>query len=318
MEHFFLIPELRRMVFMFLHSKDLINCAHVCRGWKDDALDVRWRFCTVDLIDVLAQLAPLHMEEVWEEGDQFCQLYTLQTNLAEIGQEDWDEFLKLTAKVHVISTIFFVLNPDSVELIHELVKTYGCPLFPNLTSFEMLGYHPMLPSVSLCLVPGLTSIKMKGDFLRGQEDGSNGILAQLLTNCTNIKYLDMETTCATSGPTFDAFPALRVLSYRFGKFSTESWRSLGKCTDLFELELVGIELQEISHRRGGEGLELRSLRELRISRIRKRNALILLAGTRMPVLQKLLMGKDFTEEERKDLSDRSADLCPQLKWIEFC
>lgn len=230
----------------------------------------------------------------------------------------WQSFLKLTSKIHVLSISSFFLHPDSIELLKELVETYGGPLFPNLRRFEIWGDLQVIPMVPFGLVPSLTSVRLDGTDNFSGEDGFEDIFPQVAEKCKGIRELDIVTECAQSGPMFDVFPDLRSLSYRFGAFSAESWSSLAKCPYLRELELSGVSLEDVGEGSLAGDLEFRSLKTLCVSDLKGGLALVLLGSTGMPRLQRLRLEKvDFTEEEKKDLSDRFKARCPDLKQIDF-
>ncbi|KIO20003.1 hypothetical protein M407DRAFT_142465 [Tulasnella calospora MUT 4182] len=317
MERFIAIPELRYTVFTFLESPDLLNCAQVCRSWKDDALSVRWRFCCVEMRELMGQLAWVY--EVGEDLDGDYSFYNkLEASVEDFDKGDWHAFLKLTAKIHILSMPSQPFHPDSVELVKELVATYGGPLFPNLRRLEILTSAKSSPMVSLGLVTGLTSVLMYGLDAYGDDDGFEEIFSQVAESCPGIRDLRIVTECARSGPIFSVFPKLRSLSYGMGMLFAESWSSLARCTNLAELGIWSVSLEEGAENSLPEGLEFGSLKELRIRKMDDEAALVLLDGTRMPLLQSLLLEKvELTEEEEKDLSDRLKARCPDLKHIDF-
>ncbi|KAG8985585.1 hypothetical protein FRB90_004613 [Tulasnella sp. 427] len=319
MDRLFASPELRVTIFRFLQSSDLIKCAQVCRKWKDDALDVRWRFCAVGLRELMGKLAPMEEEEGENEYGDFCVVSGLpslgrrscdpepwtvawwsipQTSVAELGEDRWKDFLRLTAKVHIFSISTFLLHLDSVKLLKELLDSYGGPLFPNIRRFEIWSDSAFIPMIFLGLVPGLKSALINGMDACGSDDGFDEIFSQVSQSCSSIRHLELQTYCAQSGPEFDAFPELRLLEYSSRKFSGKSWTSLAKCKELTEEDLLHVELEEIPKDLEANSFEFVSLRELRISGTKKVETCILLNSTRMPSLQRLqLTNIKHTEEE---------------------
>ncbi|KAG8909955.1 hypothetical protein FRC01_006626, partial [Tulasnella sp. 417] len=302
MERFLATPELRYTVFTFLESSDLINCAQ--------ALGMR---------DLMGQLAPMEEEEGWDYDDDCIVFNRLQASVEDFDQQRWQAFLELTAKIHILCLSIFLLHPDSVELVKGLLAAYGGPLFPNLRRFEIWSDAKYPPMISWGLVPGLTSVKMNGlDFSSSEGDGFDVIFPQVAKSCDGIRELEIATECAEAGPIFSVFPKLRSLSYWLGKFSAESWSSLARCRDLAELELLLVSLGGVTESSLEADLEFASLKELRICRMEKKAALVLLNGTKMPLLRSLrLENIEFTEEEKKELDDRLKARCPDLKPIDF-
>ncbi|KAG8985702.1 hypothetical protein FRB90_004502 [Tulasnella sp. 427] len=318
MDRLFASPELRVSVFRFLQSSDLIKCAQVCRKWKDDALYVRWRFCTVGLRELMGKLAPMEEEEGENEYGEFCVWSILQTSVAELGEDGWKDFLRLTAKVHIFSISTFLLHLDSVKLLKELLNSYGGPLFPNLRRFEIWSDSEFVPMIFLGLVPGLTSALINGMDACSSEDRFDEIFSQVSQSCGGIRHLELQTYCAQSGPVFNAFPELRSLDYWSGKFSGESWMSLARCNELTKVDLLHVQLEDIPEDLGAKSFEFPSLKELRISGTKKVETCLLLNNTRMPSLQRLQMKNiKLTEEEAKELRGNLKSLCPQLEHIEL-
>ncbi|KIO20002.1 hypothetical protein M407DRAFT_221778, partial [Tulasnella calospora MUT 4182] len=302
----------------FLLSRDLLNSAQVCRSWKDDALSVRWRFCSVGMRELMGQLASMEEEEGMDEDGDYVVYNRLEASVEDLDKERWQAFLKLTSKIHILCISTFLLHPDSVELVKELIAAHGGPLFPNLRRFEIWSDAKILPMVSLGLVPDLTSVMMNGMDACTSDDAFEDIFSQVAESCTGIRELEIVTECAHSGPIFNVFPKLKSLSYWTGRFSAESWRSLERCANLAELELFLVSLEEVAENSFAEDLEFGSLKELRITRMKKKAALVLLDGTRMPLLRSLRLEEvELTEEEEKDLSDRLKVRCPDLKQIDF-
>ncbi|KIO20255.1 hypothetical protein M407DRAFT_30102 [Tulasnella calospora MUT 4182] len=235
-------------------------------------------------------------------------LQLVQKKLA--GNPDYAQLFIYLTQLHTYITV--------TQLVKELVVVYGGPLFPNLRRFQIYGDLDVRPMVPFGLVPGLTSIRLDGMDSFSGDDAFEDIFPQVAEKCKEIKELDITTECAQSGPMFDVFPDLRTLSYTFGAFSEESWSSLARCPNLRELELSSVSLGKVTEDSSGGDLEFSSLKELRVFRMEKQNAIVLLGGTRMPRLQSLRLEEiDFTEEEEKDLSDRLKVRCPDLKRIHF-
>ncbi|KIO20256.1 hypothetical protein M407DRAFT_10991 [Tulasnella calospora MUT 4182] len=259
------------------------------------------------------------MDQVGEDLDGDYSFYhKLEASAEDLDKEHWQAFLKLTAKIHILFIPTMPLHPDSVELVKELVAAYGGPLFPNLRGLEIFNDAKCSPTVSLGLVPGLTSVLMDGLEGYGSDDGFEEIFLQVAESCPGIRDLIIVTECAWSGPIFSVFPKLRSLSYGMGMFSAESWSSLAICTNLVELGIWSVSLEEVAENSLAEDLEFGSLKELRITKMKKKAALVLLDGTRMPLLQSLRLKEvKFMEEEEKDLSDRLKVRCPDLKQINF-
>ncbi|KAG9041659.1 hypothetical protein FS837_011923 [Tulasnella sp. UAMH 9824] len=318
MERFLATPELRCIVFTFLISRDLFNCAQVCRSWKGIALNVRWRCRDVGMRQLMGQLAPLEEEQEDDDDGDYVTYNRLQTSIEALDKAHWQSFLKLTSKIHVLSISSFFLHPDSIELLNELVTVYGGSLFPNLRRFEIWGDMQVPPMVPFGLVPSLTSVELDGTDSFSGEDGFEDIFPQVAEKCKRVRELDIVTECAQSGPMFDVFPDLRSLSYRYGAFSTESWRSLAKCPHLRELELSSVSLEDVGEDSLAGDLEFGSLTKLHVFDMKREAALVLLGGTGMPRLQRLRLERiDFMEEEKKDLSDRLKARCPDLRQIDF-
>ncbi|KAG8911491.1 hypothetical protein FRC01_005685 [Tulasnella sp. 417] len=267
---------------------------------------------------LMGQLAPMEEEEGQDDYGEYITFNRLKTSMKELDKEHWQTFLKLSSKIHVLSISSFFLHPDSVELVKELVATYGGPLFPNLRRFEIYGDLDVRPMVPLGLVPGLTSVELDGMDSFSGDDAFEEIFPQVAEKCKAIRALDIVTECAQSGPLFDVFPDLRTLSYRLGAFSAESWSSLAKCRNLRQLELSSVSLEEVGKESLAGGLEFSSLKELRMFGMERQAALVLLGDTGMPQLQRLRLERiAFTEEEEKDLTARLNARCPDLRRIQF-
>ncbi|KAG8945650.1 hypothetical protein FRC04_000611 [Tulasnella sp. 424] len=297
---------------------DLFNCAQVCKSWKDDALNVRWRYCSVGMRQLMGQLAPMEEEEEHDYDCDYLVYNRLQTSLEEFDKDRWQTFLRLTSKVQVLSNSTFLLHEDSVELVKELIATYGGPLFPNLRRFNISGDSKIPPVIAFSLVPGLTSVMIDGMEPPSGDDGFEEILALVSENCKGIKNLELHPDCAESAPSFSAFPELRTLTYWSGPLSVESWSSLASCKNLAELKLFFPDLGEVEEDSLAEDLEFGALRQLDIFRMDKQAVIALLDGTRMPLLHTLRLEEvEFTEDERKDLTDRLKARCLALKRIDF-
>ncbi|KAG8939913.1 hypothetical protein FRC00_013410 [Tulasnella sp. 408] len=309
MERFLATPELRYTVFTFLRSLDLLHCAQVCRNWKDDALRMR---------ELMGQLASMEEDEGWDDDGDYVIYNRLKTSVEDFDQERWRAFLKLTDKIHVLCISTFLLHPDSVDLVKTLVAAHGGPLFPNLRRFDIWSDAKILPMISLGLVPGLTSVMMNGMDACTSDDAFEEIFSQVAESCEGIQELEIVTHCAHSGPIFSVFPELRSLSYWSGKFSAESWSSLAKCRNLADLDLFLVSLEGVAEGSLAGDLEFACIKEIRITRMEKKAALVLLGGTKMPRLQSLQFEQiEFTEEEKTDLGDRLKARCPDLKQIDF-
>ncbi|KIO20004.1 hypothetical protein M407DRAFT_11127 [Tulasnella calospora MUT 4182] len=285
-------------------QEDVENLGTVCRAQSTfkQIRDPDMRWC--------------HWQE--ESWGTFLKRQRLQTSIEELDKEHWQTFLKLSSKIHVLCISSFFLHPDSVALVKKLVAVYRGPLFPNLRRFEIYGDLDVRPMVPFGLVPGLISITLDGMDSFSGDDAFEDIFPQVAEKCKEIRELNITTECAQSGPMFDVFPDLRTMSYTFGAFSAESWSSLARCPNLRELELRMVSLETVTEDSLGGDLEFSSLRELRVFRMEKQNAIVLLGGTRMPRLQILRLEEiDFTEEEEKNLSDRLKVRCPGLKRIHF-
>ncbi|KAG9041660.1 hypothetical protein FS837_011924 [Tulasnella sp. UAMH 9824] len=101
-------------------------------------------------------------------------------------------------------------------------------------------------------------------------------------------------------------------------FSAESWSSLAECRSLAELDLLLVSLEGVAENSLAGDLEFAAIKEIRITKMDKKAALVLLDGTKMPLLQSLQLEQiEFTEEEKKDLGDRLKARCPDLKQINF-
>ncbi|KAG8985584.1 hypothetical protein FRB90_004612 [Tulasnella sp. 427] len=319
MDKFFATPELRSTVFTFLRlSKDLFHCAQACRSWKDDALDIRWRFRDVGLRELMGQLAPMEEEEEYGSYHEYWVYNRLQVSLEEVDKDRWTAFLGLAAKIHILSISTFFLHPDSIKLIQDLIKTHGGPLFLNIREIKIYSDDLVVPMVCLALTPGLISVGIDGTDRSAEQDGFEEIFSQVAQSCPAVKTLTIWTECAESGPTFNAFPELTSLEYSVGFFSVESWKSLTECRKLVALKLSGVEFEGDSESLEEEDLEFSALKDLHFHQMEKEDVQNLLTASKMPRLQKLRLEEvTFGDDEKESLSDTLKGSCPDFKQIEF-
>ncbi|KAG8994426.1 hypothetical protein FRB90_000433, partial [Tulasnella sp. 427] len=194
--------EIFILVLSILDSKHLLQCALVCKRWRDLALDVKWKEHVVELADLLRGLGPAPSNRSHEETERA---------VASPGWLRVNKLRKMITKLKVSSS-----PPTHITYIQHLqnaVESPGQPFCPNLRSIKLYRRLSQPDTYDFLLGHSLQDFTLcfdstSGEHLRTVVINALGKLA--------VRSPRVESIAAYSSNTvfdFGVFSKLRVLSY---------------------------------------------------------------------------------------------------------
>ncbi|KAG9018814.1 hypothetical protein FRB90_009284 [Tulasnella sp. 427] len=199
--------EILTLIFLLTESRDLLQCALVCKHWTGLALDIKWKYHAVGLADLLHVLEPnqnvYHIEET--------PTYPGWPLVNDLRSKTWRLKIKTP---HDLSHFIY---------IEELSLSVETPLFPELRALQFPNqYHPAYDFLA-----GTTLKQLVVNLLPVRIHSSWGISTVTLDGiASRSPHIEEITILSSEFPVdFGVFSQLRKL-YNGGFFSVTSWTLL--------------------------------------------------------------------------------------------